>query len=76
MADLGLVGMNILVKYGGLGADAVTIGLVTEITTKGDFNNANGLLNQWLDCEVVSKNGNDKMKEEWLPQVAAAEKKL
>jgi cyclohexanecarboxyl-CoA dehydrogenase len=71
MGDLGLLGMDLPERYGGMGVDAVTTGAVIEELAYGDFNVAALAVVQSLCGAIVAKNASETVKDSYLPCVAA-----
>ncbi|RLB33004.1 MAG: cyclohexanecarboxyl-CoA dehydrogenase [Deltaproteobacteria bacterium] len=74
MADLGLTSVNIPEKYGGLGLDYLTIGMIFEEIAKGDMCCATILSIQILMNEVIKIAASEEMKTEWFPKIVKGEK--
>ncbi len=72
LARMGYLGMTVPEKYGGMGADAVTTGLVAEEIGRADPTASIPVLflvdNAW--SYLVSKYGTDHLKESVLPGIA------
>ncbi len=71
MADLGLLGMTIPEEYGGMGADALTTGIVAEEIGRADPTASIPVFflvdNAW--SFLISKYGTKELKESLLPKV-------
>lgn len=74
MGELGLIGLRIPIEYGGLGLDCLTTGLIIEQIARGDYNVGNVLLVCALVPDILAKHASEKIKSEWLPAIARAEK--
>ena len=76
MADLGILGMTIPEEYGGPGYDAVTVGIVAEEIGRADPTVSIPVFflvdNAW--SYLISKYGSEKLKAEYLPDVAKGKK--
>ncbi len=76
MAKLGLLGMTVPEEYGGMGADALTTGIVAEEIGRADPTASIPVLflvdNAW--SYLISKYGTSKLKENLLPDVAKGKK--
>ena len=73
MGDLGLVGLRIPEEYGGADADYTMVGIASEEIARGDFSCAAFITNSVIPGEVLSRFGEDAVKQEWLPAIAAGE---
>jgi cyclohexanecarboxyl-CoA dehydrogenase len=73
MGELGMLGMDLPERYGGIGVDAVTTGAIIEQLAYGDFNVAALSVVQSLCGAIVAKNASDAVKDAWLPRVVAGE---
>ncbi len=71
LGKLGLLGMTVSEKYGGMGADALTTGIVAEEIARADPTASIPVLflvdNAW--SYLISKYGSDELKEDLLPKV-------
>ncbi len=78
LADFELLGMPVDPKYGGLGADAVTMGIAVEELARADPNCSIPVFflveNSW--AHVLNKYGTDQAKQEILPKVVSGERFL
>ncbi|MCI2412475.1 MAG: acyl-CoA/acyl-ACP dehydrogenase [Cuniculiplasma sp.] len=76
MGELGILGMTIPEKYGGPGYDAVTVGIVAEEIGRSDPTVSIPVFflvdNAW--SYLISKYGSEKLKNEYLPDVAKGKK--
>ena len=73
MGELGMLGMDLPERYGGIGVDAVTTGAIIEQLAYGDFNVAALSVVQSLCGAIVAKNASDAVKDAWLPRIVAGE---
>ena len=73
LGGLGLLAMDLPERYGGLGVDSVTTGLVIEALAHGDFNVASLAVVQSLCGAVVAHNATDLVKDAWLPRITRGE---
>jgi cyclohexanecarboxyl-CoA dehydrogenase len=69
MGELGLIGMDLPTKYGGMGVDAVTTGAIVEELAYGDFNVAALAVVQSLCGAIVARNAEEGVSNAWLPKV-------
>jgi len=73
MAELGLIGMDLPERYGGMGVDAVTTGAIIEELAYGDLNVAALAVVQSLCGAIVAKNAEEAVKSAWLPMLIKGE---
>lgn len=73
MGALGLIGIDIDPRFGGMGVNSVTSGIVVEELAYGDFNMASLALVQSLCGAILAKNGSEALCEAWLPRVTSGE---
>jgi cyclohexanecarboxyl-CoA dehydrogenase len=73
MGELGLLGMDLPARYGGMGVSAVTTGAIVEELSYGDFNVAALAVVQSLCGAIVEKNAGEAVKDAWLPRVIRGE---
>jgi cyclohexanecarboxyl-CoA dehydrogenase len=73
MGKLGLLGMDLPDRYGGMDVDAVTTGMIIEELSYGDFNIGALAVVQSLCGAVIERNATASVKESWLPRVALGE---
>lgn len=76
MGEMGLIGIDLPEAYGGMGASAVTAGIIAEELAYGDFNVSALAVVQSLCGTIVVRNGTDPVKDEWLPKVCRGEATL
>ena len=69
MAELGMLGVDVPVEFGGLGADAVTMGLVIEELAYGDCNVAAIVLVMSLCSEIIARIATPELASHWLARV-------
>lgn len=74
MAALGLIGVDLPVEYGGLGAGSVTSGIVMEEVAYADFNMSYVLLLASLMAGMVAKYASPDISSEFVPQVISGDK--
>jgi acyl-CoA dehydrogenase len=71
MARLGLFGVSIPDKYGGLGLDLLTIGLIMEELARDPSGAIPSLfLLQSVNAYIIAKHGSEELKQELLPKAA------
>jgi cyclohexanecarboxyl-CoA dehydrogenase len=73
MGEIGLIGVEFPVEYGGLGLDHVTSGVVLEAVAEGDFNVGYIQLLGSLCGAIVARHASPEIAAELLPRVIAGE---
>lgn len=73
MAENGFFGMGISPKYGGLGLDLLSIGLVTEELCRGNLAMGSVIQRNLLCGNVLEASGTEEQKKRWLPGIASGE---
>jgi alkylation response protein AidB-like acyl-CoA dehydrogenase len=75
MRDLGLFGITIPERYGGLGLDLLTyIGVIEELSY--GWMSLTGIVNtHTMAATLVMQHGDDLQKERWLPELASGSKR-
>jgi cyclohexanecarboxyl-CoA dehydrogenase len=73
MGALGLIGVDLPEKYGGLGQSALTSGLITEQIAYGDFNMSYIQLLASLLGGMVAQHAQPEIANAWVPKVVAGE---
>lgn len=73
MGELGLIGVEFPVEYGGMGLDHVTSGVVVEAIAEGDFNVAYVQLLSSLTGQILAQHAKPHIKAEILPRIIAGE---
>ncbi len=75
LADMNFLGMNVPEKYGGIGADPISTGIVAEEISRADPTASIPVLflvdNAW--SYLISRYGSEELKEQLLPKVARGE---
>jgi len=66
MGSLGLIGMDMPERYGGIDADAVTTGAIIEELSYGDFNVGALAVVQSLCGANIARNGSEQIRSSWL----------
>lgn len=74
MGRLGLLGPGLPEAFGGLGLDAVTVGLLMEQVAWGDINLAYLPLLTTLNGEILRRYAHPDLAREWLPAMCRGEK--
>ncbi len=69
MGRLGLLGMDLPEALGGMGADAVTTGLIAEALAWGDFNISAVPVGISLNGAILVRHASDALKNEWVPRM-------
>ena len=72
-ADLDLVAPHIPTEYGGAGMDMISRCLVTEELWRGDPGIGSAISSAGFGTSMILEYGDEWMKEEWLPQIAAGD---
>ena len=73
MGDLGFIGAELSTKYGGLGLDYVTAGLITEEISRGDFNVSYVQVLAGLNGSIIEKFAAPELAEYWLNRIIAGD---
>ncbi len=73
MGELGLIGVDLSERYGGLGLGSTTAGVIIEQIAYGDFNVAYVQLLASLMGSIVEQHGSPALAERWIPRVVAGE---
>jgi cyclohexanecarboxyl-CoA dehydrogenase len=73
MGRLGLLGVDLPERYGGLGVDGVTTGLIAEELAYGDFNVSAVPVSCSLLGAIIVRNARQEIIEKWVPQMARGE---
>lgn len=72
--SLGLCGLRIPAKYGGLEADCVTAGIAVEEISRGDIYCTSPVMSAGIAAEILIQFGNEEQRQLWLPAIASGEK--
>lgn len=73
MGRLGFLGMDLPEELGGMGADAVTTGLVAEALAYGDFNVSAVPVGISLNGAILMRHASEEVKREWVPRMCRGE---
>lgn len=73
MGALGLIAPTIPEAYGGLGASAVTAGVVMEELARGDFNLCYLQLLGALNAQILARFARPELARRWLPAIASGQ---
>jgi alkylation response protein AidB-like acyl-CoA dehydrogenase len=73
MADLGLFGITIPERYGGMGLDHTTFAIIFEELAKAWMSLTGPIGTHHVMAQVISDHGTTEQKEKWLPRMAAGE---
>jgi cyclohexanecarboxyl-CoA dehydrogenase len=73
MGRLGLLGMDLPEEVGGMGADAVTTGLIAEELAYGDFNISAVLVTASLNGAILIRHARPEVVKEWVPRMTRGE---
>jgi len=74
LGSLGLLGTELPERFGGLGTDTVTAGLILEELCAADSNVGYVNVNVSLIGQILAKYANEELASEWLPKMIAGEK--
>jgi alkylation response protein AidB-like acyl-CoA dehydrogenase len=75
MAQMGLFGLLVPARYGGLEADAVSFTLVFEEIARGWMGIAGILGSHSLSCWMIARHGTEEQRQRFLPQLATGERR-
>ena len=75
MAEIGLFGMIVPEKYGGMGLDLLTFSMVFEELSKGWMSITGPIGTHSMLAFAISKYGTDEQKRRWLPDLATGNKR-
>jgi cyclohexanecarboxyl-CoA dehydrogenase len=73
MGRLGLMGVELPERVGGLGLDAVTAGLIAEEVAYGDFNVSLVPVGTSLNAAILMRNAQPEIVDEWVPRMVRGE---
>ncbi len=73
MGRLGLMGVEIPERFGGLGLDAVTTGIIAEEVAYGDFNISLLPVGMSLNAAILMRNAQPELVDEWVPRMVQGE---
>ena len=73
MGRLGLMGVELPERLGGLGLDAVTTGIIAEELAYGDFNVSLIPVGASLNAAILVKNAQPDLVEHWVPRMVRGE---
>lgn len=73
LGEIGLIGVNLPEKYGGQGADAVSLGIVVEELVKRDVGACMAATVPSV-AAVCLEHGSEELRQEWLPPLTKGEK--
>jgi cyclohexanecarboxyl-CoA dehydrogenase len=69
MGRLGFLGMDLPEELGGMGADAVTTGLIAEALAHGDFNVSAMPVGISLNGAILMRYASEPVRREWVPRM-------
>ncbi|WP_216892826.1 acyl-CoA dehydrogenase family protein [Nocardia alni] len=70
MAAVGLFGLRVPARFGGAGADAVTVGIAAEEVARSNINAGYALLSTALVCDIFLSAASDEQLAAWLAPIA------
>ena len=73
MGSLGFIGVDLPERLGGLGADAVTTGLIAEELAYGDFNISAVPVGASLNAAILVRHAQPELVDEWVPRMIRGE---
>jgi cyclohexanecarboxyl-CoA dehydrogenase len=73
MGSLGLIGVDLPEKYGGLGESSATAGVIIEQIANGDFNASYVQLLASLMGGMIAQHASPDIAQQWLPRVTRGE---
>jgi cyclohexanecarboxyl-CoA dehydrogenase len=73
MGALGLIATDAPERFGGLGVDCFTVGLVTEAIGRGDFNVAYLPVASSLVTQIIARYGTPEVAERWIRGICSGE---
>lgn len=73
MGELGLIGSELSEKYGGLGLEYVTAGLITEEIARADFNVAYIQILAGLNGGIIEKFAAPHLAQKWITKIISGE---
>ena len=73
MGRLGFLGMDLPEEHGGMGADAVTTGLIAEALAYGDFNVSAVPVGISLNAAILVRHAQPEVVREWVPKMTRGE---
>ena len=73
LADMGVFGLTIPEKYGGLGLSKATMCVVSEELSRGYIGVGSLGTRSEIAAELILSGGSEEQRQRWLPQIASAE---
>jgi cyclohexanecarboxyl-CoA dehydrogenase len=73
MGSLGLLAPDMPERYGGLGVEGVTVGVITEEIAYGDFSVCYAPLIASLNGNILLRHAGEALQAEWLPKMVRGE---
>jgi len=73
MGALGLIGVDLPERFGGLGAPSVTAGIVMEAIAYADLNVAYVPLLASLNGQIIARHASEALAATWLPRIVSGE---
>ncbi|MBK7597598.1 MAG: acyl-CoA dehydrogenase family protein [Acidobacteria bacterium] len=75
MKDLGLFGCNVPEEFGGLGLSYSTYAMIVEELSRGWMSTVGPIGTHSVICDIISRFGTEEQKREFLPGLAAGERR-
>jgi alkylation response protein AidB-like acyl-CoA dehydrogenase len=75
MRDLGLFGCNVPEEYGGLGLSNTTFAMIVEELSRGWMSVVGPIGTHSVICDIINRYGTEEQKREFLPGLAAGERR-
>ena len=73
MGRLGFIGVDLPERLGGLGADALTTGIIIEELAYGDFNVSAVPVGASLNAAILIRHAQPELVDEWVPRMVRGE---
>ena len=73
MGRLGFIGVDLPERLGGLGADALTTGILIEELAYGDFNVSAVPVGASLNAAILIRHAQPELVDEWVPRIVRGE---
>jgi cyclohexanecarboxyl-CoA dehydrogenase len=73
MGALGLIGVDLPDRFGGLGAPSVTAGVIMEAIGYADLNVAYVQLLASLNGQIIARHASDSLAQAWIPRIVSGD---